>query len=227
MSELQLVVLDMSGTTIKDKGEVSSSFIESLAEQNIRITADELVRVRGSSKREAVLNFIPDGPNRTERAHSVYKAFCYRLAEQYRTHPPEPVDGAESILKLLKRASIQVALNTGFDREIADLILNKLNWDNGIVDAVVCGNEVSRGRPAPDLILRAMELTGVIDVRRVAAVGDTVLDLQAGFQAGVRWNVGVCSGAHNRELLEQAPHTHLISTINDLTDLWKMPNGFA
>ena len=35
----------------------------------------------------------------------------------------------------------------------------------------------------------------------------------AGHSAGVRWNVGVLSGAHVRRTLEQAPHTHLIDSI--------------
>jgi len=58
-------------------------------------------------------------------------------------------------------------------------------------------------------------------VRRVCAVGDTALDLQAGSNAGVGWNVGVLSGAHDRDTLASAPHTHLIPTIADLRGLWE------
>jgi phosphoglycolate phosphatase-like HAD superfamily hydrolase len=64
-----------------------------------------------------------------------------------------------------------------------------------------------------------MERTGVTDARLVLNVGDTVLDLQAGRNAGVRWNVGVLSGGHDRQRLEQAPHTHLIDSVADLKSL--------
>ena len=64
---------------------------------------------------------------------------------------------------------------------------------------------MTRGRPAPYLILRAMEATGASSVHKVASVGDTTLDLQAGYNAGVRWNVGVLSGAHDRQSLETSP----------------------
>ena len=38
----------------------------------------------------------------------------------------------------LREAGVQVALNTGFDREITDLLLDALRWRSGVVDAVVC-----------------------------------------------------------------------------------------
>ena len=65
-----------------------------------------------------------------------------------------------------------------------------------------------------------METTGVHNVRRVANVGDTVLDLQSACNAGVRWNIGVLSGAHDRPALEGTPHTHIIVSVADLLQLW-------
>ena len=79
---------------------------------------------------------------------------------------------------------------------------------------------MTEGRPAPYLIFHAMEAAGVVDVRRVATVGDTTLDLEAGANAGVVWNVGVLSGAHDRASLEQAPHTHILTSVAALPTLW-------
>jgi phosphoglycolate phosphatase-like HAD superfamily hydrolase len=62
-----------------------------------------------------------------------------------------------------------------------------------------------------------MEATGAISPRRVANVGDTTLDLQAGDNAGVMWNIGVLSGAHDRAMLEAAPHTLLLGSVAELT----------
>ncbi len=44
----------------------------------------------------------------------------------------------------------------------------------------MCGDDVPNGRPAPDMILLAMKLTGVDDPAQVANVGDTTLDLESG-----------------------------------------------
>ena len=71
----------------------------------------------------------------------------------------------------LRKQGVQVALNTGFDREITDLLLDALRWRSGVVDAVACGDEVRRGRPAPHLIFRCMELTETLSVHEVAVLG--------------------------------------------------------
>jgi phosphonatase-like hydrolase len=224
MNGLKLVVFDLAGTTVKDRGQVSDAFTAALSEHDIEVTPEQLSSVRGSSKRQAVLQFIPEGPERARRAELVYDSFREHLTTSYRAEGVEPVDGAEQIFGWLREKGVRVALNTGFDRDITGLLLKALGWEE-MADAVVCGDEVRRGRPAPYLIFHAMEATGATDVREVANVGDTVLDLKAGHNARVRWNVGVLSGAHDRQLLEQAPHTHLLRSIAELRNLWHADRG--
>lgn len=220
MSEIGLVIFDLSGTTVRDEGQVAGAFTAALAGHGIEVTPEQLSAVRGSSKRQAVLRFIPEAPERARRAESVYAAFQEHLARRYGGGGVEPVEGAEQVFRWLRGRGVRVALNTGFDGRITRLLLASLGWGEGTVDAVVCADEVRRGRPAPDLIFRAMEEAGATSPRQVANVGDTVLDLEAGHNAGVRWNVGVLSGAHGRELLERAPHTHLLPSVADLPRLW-------
>ena len=220
MDEPRLVVFDMAGTTVKDKGDVADAFLVALRGHGIEVTPEQLSGVRGSSKREAVLHFIPEGADRGSRAEMVYNSFRERLAHFYSTGGVEPVEGAEATFSWLKRRGIGVALDTGFDREITSLLVSSLGWEREVVDVVVCGEDVRRGRPAPDLIFRAMEAAGVGEARQVMNVGDTMLDLQAGHNAGVRWNVGVLSGAHGRQLLEREPHTHLLDSVAGLPGLW-------
>jgi phosphoglycolate phosphatase-like HAD superfamily hydrolase len=43
-----------------------------------------------------------------------------------------------------------------------------------------------------------------------------VLDLRAGHNAGVRYNIGVLSGAHKRDQLQREPHTHLLQSVAEL-----------
>ena len=216
MDDVELVIFDMAGTTVRDAGQVTDAFTAALYGHGMEVTPEQLRAVRGSSKREAVRRFVQE----EGAAETVYKSFRERLAGLYRTKGVEAVAGAEETFRWLRRRGVRVALNTGFDRDITRLLLSALGWDDGVVDAVVCGDDVARGRPAPDLILRAIAEAGATDPRRVANVGDTALDLQAGHNAGVRWNVGVLSGAHDRQLLEQSPHTHLLESVAALPSLW-------
>lgn len=216
MNELKLVVFDLAGTTVKDKGEVVDAFTAALSDHKLAITPEQLMNIRGASKRQAILHLVPEGPDREQISEMVYLSFCKHLAERFKSGSTQAIDGAEEVFQLLREHEVRVALNTGFDRDITNLLLGALNWNEAIVDAVVCGDDVKHGRPAPDMIYQAMEATSITRVQEVANVGDTVLDLRAGFRAGVRWNVGVLTGAHNLQLMQLEPHTHLIQSVMDL-----------
>jgi len=122
-------------------------------------------------------------------------------------------------MRELRVKGIRVALTTGFDHNIVTLLLSTLGWLHDTVDAVVCSDDVSNGRPAPDMILLAMKLTGVERPASVANVGDTTSDLESAARTGVRWNIGVLSGAHAREALERAPHTHIIPSVAEVIEV--------
>jgi phosphonatase-like hydrolase len=206
-----LVIFDMAGTTVEDRGQVPNAFAETLAANNITITADEIARVRGASKRQAIRNLLP--PADAGQADRIYKEFSANLSNAYRKDGVRSMPAAEDVIRALRAQGVKVALTTGFDRDIVNLLLSALDWTHDTIDAIVCGDDVSRGRPAPDMILLAMKLTGVNDPALVANVGDTTMDLASAARAGVRWNVGVLSGAHQREALERAPHTHIIASV--------------
>jgi phosphonatase-like hydrolase len=215
-----LVVFDLSGTTVEDCGQVPAAFAAAFARAGLTLNAQQLQAARGTTKRQAVLSFVPEGPDQLERAEQLYADFRDDLRARYLVTGVQPVPGAFETFAWLRRRGIRIALTTGFDRDITTMVLEALGWTTGIADAIVCGDEVAHGRPAPDLILRAMALTATEDVRRVAAVGDTANDLKAGACAGVGWNIGVRSGAHNQTTLAAAPHTHLLTSVADLPDLF-------
>ncbi len=214
-----LVVFDLAGTTIDDAGQVPAAFAAALAGHGVTVTSEQLVAVRGASKRQAILQLLPEGPSRARLAEATYASFQRELARRF-AEGVRPVPAAEETFRRLKARGVRIALNTGFDRDTTALLLSSLGWSAGVADAVVCGDDVPRGRPAPDMILRAMAITATSTPDVVANVGDTTLDLEAGHAAGVRWNIGVLSGAHGRDRLERAPHTHLVPDVGHLPVLW-------
>jgi phosphonatase-like hydrolase len=221
MNDIALVIFDLAGTTVKDGGQVAKAFSAALAEHRVEITPEQLAGVRGASKRQAIFELIPAGADREICAGRAYESFRENLSRQLQSEGVESIEGAGMVFEKLRERGIRLAANTGFDRDITELLLTALNWRDGIFDAVICGDDVARGRPAPDLILQAMKATRTKETDRVANVGDTVLDLQAAHSAGVAWNIGVLSGAHDRERLQKAPHTHILNSIADLPDLFR------
>jgi phosphonatase-like hydrolase len=216
---LKLMIFDMAGTTIEDDGQVPRAFDAALAECGIRVGEAQLADVRGASKREAIAALVArcGKPAWQGRSEEAYASFVRHMAAEFEAGV-RAVPGAEEAFRFLRAQGVKIALTTGFDRDIAGLLLDALGW-RAVADHFACGDDVPRGRPAPYLIFRSMEATGVDSVREVGVLGDTVLDLQAGHNAGVRLNLGALSGAHERAKLQAQPHTRLIASVADLPAL--------
>ncbi len=214
MNPVDLVVFDMVGTTVQSSDAVPQAFVRALSGAGIAPTSEDIASVRGKSKRAAIAELLAGEGD----VDTVYDGFRSLLADDLRENPVVPVAGAVETFSWCRQRGIDVALTTGFDLDLAMLVLGQLAWRD-IVGAVVCNDEVENGRPAPDLILTAMRRLGHEDVERVASVGDTRSDLEAGANAGVGWNIGVLSGAHSREQLEELPHTALINSVADLPEV--------
>jgi phosphonatase-like hydrolase len=214
--KLQLMVFDMAGTTVRDGGQVPAAFSQALRECDIALTDEQLANVRGASKREAIAELVARHapPAWQGRSDAIYDAFVGHLQRAFAAGVEE-IAGAAQTFDSLRGRGVKIVLTTGFDREIGGMLLDALRWRER-TDAFICGDDVVRGRPAPYLIFQAMQATGVDSVHAVGAVGDTALDLQAGYNAGVRLNVGVLSGAHDRARLAAQPHTHLLASVAEL-----------
>ncbi len=211
-----LAVFDLAGTTIQDDGTVADVFAEVLKAENIRSTAEEIARVRGAAKREAFRQLAED----SGQAERLYQNFFEGIRRRYTASPPREVPGTLSTFTWLRQRGVKIALNTGFERETAGMLLGALGWKDHVLDAVVCGDEVAAGRPSPAMILEAMRRTGVANPGGVMVVGDTVLDLQAANAAGVGWVIGVTSGAHDYARLSQVSPTHILKSVAEIPGLW-------
>ncbi|MDJ0905102.1 MAG: phosphonatase-like hydrolase [Woeseiaceae bacterium] len=220
MRPIDLVVFDMVGTTVAASDRIPEAFTKAFENQGIRLSQNDIRSVRGRSKTDAIRELLTT--HRDEffadaTTDNVYESFKRFLLDGYRAGRVEPIDGAAATFDWCRANGIGVALTTGFDRELATRLVERLGWRNRI-ETLVCNDDVARGRPAPDLILKAMQRLNLVDVARVASVGDTVSDLQAGANAGTGFNIGVLSGAHSREQLRQAPHTALIASVAELPE---------
>jgi len=220
MPQIRLVIFDIAGTIIQDHGEVVSAFSSALKKNAIAFTEDEIRKWMGASKREVIRHFAEQSganPAQEEIIETTYACFRAELERLYAKNLT-PIEGAAATFAWCRNHGIQMATTTGFYREISDLILQKTGWGD-VFAANISSSDVRQGRPAPFMIFRAMEATGVQDVRQVINVGDTPLDLQSGTNAGVRGVVGVLTGEHDRESLQRSPHTHIIGSVAELPAL--------
>lgn len=213
---LDLVALDMAGTTLDEGGMVYDVLQGTVADAIGRPVPAELVtKWKGTSKEEAAAGMLTGlGEDASPEAVTKLMAeFTERITHAYRETPPTAIPGVEDMFANLRSHGVKVALQTGYSAQIAGAILAGVGWTVGeTIDALVTSDEVAASRPAPYLIFHCMEATGVTDVRRVLAAGDTPNDLGAGTNAGCGYVVGVATGSFTHEQLAVHPHTHLLDS---------------
>jgi phosphoglycolate phosphatase len=118
--------------------------------------------------------------------HVAHDAFdrCYvgHLAE---VHPFE--SGVRAMLGRLRAAGLRTGMLTNrrralFTRELARV--DGTGWE-GFFDVVVCGDDVRRRKPAPDMVQRGLDRLGLAPGADVWFVGDSTTDTVAAKLAGV------------------------------------------
>ena len=215
-------MFDIAGTVIEDNGEVISAFRAALAKNGLYADEAGLKEFKGASKREVIATFVKrqwgNDPGNEERIAGIYQDFCRDLEGRYADGQVKPIAGARDTFTWLKERGIACATTTGFFRSVTDLILASTGWRE-MLSATICSDDVRSGRPAPYMIFRAMEESGIDDVREVLIVGDTPLDIKAGHRAGVRGVIGVLTGIHTEERLRLESPTHLLATVAHLPAL--------
>lgn len=211
----QLLISDFAGTAMQDDGAVLAAYRVAMTEFNIPFTEEILAARRGANKRAVFVELSGD----EDVATRALASFENYLRNEYETGEVREIAGAEAAFTALKDAGVKVALTSGFDRGLVDMLVGRLGWGE-LFDCVLSGSDAPEGRPAPYLIYRAMTELGVHDVSRVAVVGDTPLDLRAANNARAGWVIGVLSGAHGIETLGSTPHTHLLPSVAALPNLF-------
>lgn len=203
---LELVVLDMAGTTVLDDGVVEQAFQRAAERTGVADRmpwADALDYVRvtmGQSKIDVFTHLAAGDVAAAARATAAFEgAYAEIVEEQGVTEIP----GAADAIQSLKDAGLRVVLTTGFAPVTRDALLDGLGW-HGLVDLALSPVDAGRGRPAPDLVLAALLRTQTSSVAAVAVAGDTVSDVESGRRAGAGFVAGVLTGAHHRVALEAA-----------------------
>jgi phosphonatase-like hydrolase len=226
MNKTRLVVFDMAGTTVKDKGGVAQAFINAFGQFNIVVPVEEVKKVMGYRKRDAIRmlldKFYPE--KATDKQHlieEIHEVFENSMTDYYMSEKDlQPLPNAENTFRWLHERGVKVALNTGFTKIITDAILYRLGWkDSKLIDVVISSDEVEEGRPAPYMINEVMKRVGVEDTSGVVKVGDTEVDVIEGRNANCGLVISVTTGAYSRQQLEQYHPDKIIDSLSELPSL--------
>jgi len=220
---IDLAVLDIAGTTVQDSNDVAGAFVWAFENHGIRVDASMVRPLMGYAKPVAIQTVLEKTghPFDHELIEAIHRDFRADMLDFYAFSPAvQPMAGAEDLFLYLKEQNVKVALNTGFSREIAEVILERFQWmERGLIDEFVASDEVGRGRPFPDMINVLKKRTGVGTDALLMKVGDTTVDMEEGTNAGCRLIIGVTTGACTQQELETRKPTHIVERLSQIPEI--------
>ncbi len=229
MSHIKLAIFDMAGTTIHDENSVAKAFQKALNKHGYpSVTLQEANEKMGYSKPQAIRDLLEihesDLSKITDKlVDKIHAAFVQGMLDYYENDPSiRPIADAEEVFAALHEMGIKVGLDTGFSRDITDIILKRVGWDKGNhIDASAASDEVEQGRPFPFMIQKIMAELGITDPKSVIKIGDTEVDVNEGYNAGCLMSIGITSGVFSEEELIPHKPTHLAKSLTEVLEIVK------
>lgn len=231
---IRLVVFDIAGTTVKDDKNVSKAFQASLKKFGYDVLIDLINPLMGYEKKYAIKKMLrlhesDDLKITAELVNNIHKVFVREMVAHYKFDADvECLPNVEETFEILHKKGILVGINTGFSRDIADAIINRLGWrEKGLIDHVVGSDEVELGRPYPFMIDKMMKDSGIENSLEVVKVGDTEVDVREGQNANCLYVIGITTGIFTREELSIYHPTHIIDDLSQLIDILDNAHAFC
>lgn len=208
------IIFDLDGTLIDFQLRAKESR-DSILEM-LRVRGVDTTKLSRDLKTQAFLDQVEtitkaDYRSYKKEIHRILDTFEMEAFETARAHP-----GALETLRLIHENKIKTALVTNSGRVPVDLKLKKYGFFP-YLDVVVTRDEMKRLKPSPDGLLLAIEKLGITN-EEALYVGDSVLDIQASRDAGIKC-LSVASGIYAAEELVQFSPDFLIHRIEELTNI--------
>lgn len=203
-------LFDWDGVVLDSSGPHERSWERLAAETGLPLPAGYFKRSFGM-KNEAILPDILGWAHDADaiRRLSLRKEELYR--EIIRADGIEPLPGVRIWLERLRDAGIPCAIGSSTQRANIDMCLTLFGFTE-FFRGIVSAEDVSRGKPEPDVFLKAAEKVGTAPGRCVV-FEDAPVGIEAGLAAGMKV-VGV-AGTHPEATLKGAHR--IVRRLDELT----------
>lgn len=199
---LKLAILDLAGTLL-DFGSCApaGAFVQLFAQCGITLTDAEARGPMGMPKHShiAALCKIQTIQRQWEEifgqavtdadVNALYDRFIpmqMAVLPQYAGLIP----GALEAVDAMRRKGLSIALTTGYNRDMMECVLAKAAEQGLKGDVALCADDVPAGRPAPWMALDCARRLDIFPLSACIKIGDTLVDIQEGRNAGM-WSIGV------------------------------------
>ncbi|MEU0965316.1 HAD family hydrolase [Streptomyces sp. NPDC005917] len=192
-------VFDVDGTLVDTNHLHVVTWWEAFRQAGHPVSTHAIHRAVGLGAKDLVTHLLGDTtsltPKEAEDLSTAHKVLYAQYFERLAALPD-----AGRLLRRLADDGWKVVLATSAGGDELSALRRAIDADDAIMGAA-SADDVSRGKPAPEPVERALEMAGV-PAERAVFVGDTVWDMQAGSGAGVRCVALLCGGIPRTDLEE-------------------------
>ncbi|WP_343210314.1 phosphonoacetaldehyde hydrolase [Anaerolentibacter hominis] len=207
IQKVQMVVFDWAGTTVDYASSAPSTVFDHIfTAAGIRLTKEEINRPMGMEKKAHIRELLScesgnsqwlqvyNRPWTEQDVEDLYQKFedtLYQVVAGYST----PIPGVVETVNELRERGIKIGSTTGYTSQIMEQVIPGAREKGYCADCVITPDVTGASRPTPFMLFECMRRMNVYPPCTVVKVGDTVLDMAEGKNAGT-WTVGILTGSN-------------------------------
>jgi phosphoglycolate phosphatase-like HAD superfamily hydrolase len=203
-------IFDVEGTLIDCVPDILKCWSETLAAFGVSVPTVQLQLMSGMDGDEMLATLVPSLDEHARKKILTAQGDRYRAVylPQVRAFPD-----VRAVFTAIKSHGGRIALATDCQSDELKRYRSLMNVDD-LIDAIACGDEVSKGKPDPALVELALHHLGDTSAMSATMIGDTPFDAQAARSAGATaW--GTLTGGHARSSLIDAGCSVVVASAGD------------
>jgi phosphoglycolate phosphatase len=210
----RLIVFDLDGTLIDSEQGIVSAMAQTVSALGLpEKTVEIWRRLIGVPLREQMALILPI--DRLAEAPTVVETYRV-LYRKIMLETSKPFPGVDALLRELHAQGDTLAICSGKRGASIREVITHIGW-TALFTAVVCPDDVQRGKPDPESMAVALYKTG-FQPNQAIMIGDTHFDIEMANRAGVA-SCAVTWGTHGRSELASASPRYWANSVAELTTL--------
>jgi phosphoglycolate phosphatase-like HAD superfamily hydrolase len=217
MKKIRAILFDMIGTTVleKDPTVINSCFEKAFLHHGITIDGTQVRSVRGMDKMEAIEVILKLSDKPLEMKSQIFESFksnVQKNTSNFEEHPE-----LNLVISQLRERKIVIGIASGLPLVLFQMLFKKFGWQKYSFDYVNVYESFPEGRPNPAMIFDMCKKFQ-LDAGQLLKVGDTIVDIEEGKNAG-SITAAVLVGTQSDATLLKAKPNFILKSLSDVVSI--------